>query len=202
MVATKAAPILSQVLFRQYNPSFSSTIPTYNSGGTAQPDGAGTSPVAQAPTKTATPESATSMAIGGGKLNSNRTRLTDGLGTESELSVDRDSDVTLAASAGVSNTDTYYSGSSYNLPAILYNFPELVEHLNELKKMHEYVRAELGRFSLSRDLFTQTYEINPTYLVNKEINTYKKHQDNGAMPQLLTQPSSPHSTPLDDPESP
>ena len=133
VVATEASPVLSQVIFHQDDPVFSPSFPT-NYAYRADPlAGAGTSTAAQAPINTAPPQSTIPTANGGGKSSSKRTRPTDGLGAESEISADHDSDVTLAASSIMSGFDMDYSGLRKNSPERLDNCPEITEHLNDLE---------------------------------------------------------------------
>ena len=107
-----------------------------------------------------------------------------------------------AASSGVSNANSDYSGSRDNSPAGLDNIRELAEYLDELKKIHEDVRAELEGFYSSKELFTHPDELEPTELANKEYNPAEKPQNNGATTSLLNQPSLPYSPPIYAQEAP
>ena len=116
--ATKAALVLCQVVFHQDKPVFSSAIPANNTVRTAPPSGTKTTPVAQAPAKTATPKNYIPTSIGSGKSNSNRTLPMDVFFTESKLSANRYRYVMSVASFFASDADLGYSGLRNNLPAI------------------------------------------------------------------------------------
>ena len=72
------------------------------------------------------------MAIGGGKSSSNHTRTMEGAGTELELTTNRESYFTLAASSGMNDTKSDYTESSENSPASSENRTELAAQLHGL----------------------------------------------------------------------
>ena len=74
---------------------------------------------------------------------------------------------------------------------------ELAAQINKLKKMQKNVRAELKDFYSPWVILNDPNEINPAELTNKEYNPTETPQNNGAAPQLSTQPPSPNSTPID-----
>ena len=68
--------------------------------------------------------------------------------------------------------------------------------------MHKDNRTELKKVSSPRVFFTQTHNIDPIELANKEANLTKPPQDNGATQLLLTHSSYPNSPQIDTPEAP
>ena len=97
VVDIESAPIIRQVVFHEDEPALPPAIPTSDADRTAPLSDFGAAPADQVPTKTVTPKSAIPTSIWGRKSNPNRTGPTDGLGAESEIAADHDSDVTLAA---------------------------------------------------------------------------------------------------------
>ena len=63
--------------------------------------------------------------------------------------------------------------------------------------MPEFVKVELKEITQETELLTQTGEINPTYIIDKETTSNKNHRDNGASPPYGTLPYSPHSPLID-----
>ena len=118
LVNPKATLVLNTVIFHQDNTGLSPDTPTDNVGGTSPLDGT---------SKTATPQSAIPTSIRGRKSNSNHTWPTDVIGAESKIDADREIDVMLEASSGVSNDNSDYYESINNSPTSSYNHPELAE---------------------------------------------------------------------------
>ena len=64
----------------------------------------------------------------------------DGLGLESKLSDDRESDARLSASSGAINTNSDYSRSRENSPGGSDNNPELAEYLDKIEQIYKDIR--------------------------------------------------------------
>ena len=63
--------------------------------------------------------------------------------------------------------------------------------------MHKVAEVNLEEITQPTELFNQPDDLNPTEIAGIEITPDENHQENGASPSHITQPSSPHS-PLTD----
>ena len=160
-------------------------------GGTDTLSGAAATPAAQDPTNTAPPESATPMYIGSGNRVSNITKQMEGKGLDQELSNDHNSELMSAVSYSTNDDNSDDLELRKNTPARSNNSLELETIIEENVHMHDDVDTVLEEFFTSRALFTQSRDIEPTELVGTETTTTETPQDNGVMPPLLNQKSSP-----------
>ena len=117
VVATKAAPVLFRFNFNPNKPKLSPPVTTNGTGGIAPPAGACYSLAAHTLTKTAAPKSATPMAIGSGKKNSNGVRPTEVLSTTPRPTTNPDSDIPLAGISVERYGNSYYVKLHKNFPA-------------------------------------------------------------------------------------
>ena len=190
--AHEASPTLwhttPMVVFHQDAPEFS---PSVLPRGDEWPDllaHADTDHRSLALTKTATPDPATSEAIGSSKINSKRARPTDGQTASPSLPANQDSDVTSVASIGESNEDLDYVESAEKSPMSPANTPDLKGHISELEEMHEVAEGYLVKLVQSTMLFSRIDEIEIPELNDANTNLLEHHQDNGATPPVKNQP--------------
>ena len=108
------------------------------------------------------------------------------------LLVDPDSDVMSTYRYGGSNGDSEYDESTGNLPMSSAIKPDIAGHTRKLEMMYEVLVEEINSIVVSTVLFTHTNQIKITELADAKTDPTKNHQDNGTMPPLGTQPSSPH----------
>ena len=113
------------------------------------------------------------------------------------LTAEHDSDVTLAASYGESDSDSDYVELCENSPTSSASTPELERYIHELQQMHEVAAVKLKEFTQLTELFTQSEEVELTNLSKDKTTPSENHRDNVATLPHGTQPSSPHS-PLTD----
>ena len=107
----------------------------------------------------------------------------DGPFKTTRLTTNPDGDVTLVASSVESDGDSEYVKLPENLPMRSSNTPETKDHIQE----------HIDTISQPTALFTHPDELYFTDLANTETTPTKNHRDNGALPPLVTQQSSPKS---------
>ena len=77
------------------------------------------------------------------------------------------------------------------------NTPDLKGHISELEEMHEVAESDLVKLTLTTFISSCIGELEFPEPEDAETDPPEKHQDNGAMLPVNTQPSPPHS-PLED----
>ena len=139
--AHEAVPILCQdtppVVFYPDEPALSHSVPTSGDEWPDLPACAETPHASQVLTETAVPDTATPVAVKGGKINSNRARPTDGQITSPRPPDNPDSVVTPADSFGGSNGDSEYVKSTKNSPLRSVNTTDLAVNISKLEMMHK-----------------------------------------------------------------
>ena len=99
---------------------------------------------AQALTDAAAPDPATLAAVGSGKINSNIAQPTGGQIASPTPTVEPSSDISLAASFGVSYDNSDYVESAENSPTRLANMIDLKVHISEIEIMHEVLEEYIN----------------------------------------------------------
>ena len=110
--ATEASLILCQVAcqvdFHPDKPTLSPPVPIRGVIWTALPADSGTAPMAYTLIETAAPDTATSSSVGSEKKIQYHAQPTEGTAVTPRQTSDPDSDITLEASYGESDGDSYY----------------------------------------------------------------------------------------------
>ena len=121
---------------------------------------------------------------------------------DQELSVNINSDITLASGSGANNNESTYDWSRKNMPVIQNTTPDLLAIIKDAQNIIEVYDKGINEITFSRALFIWEDKLDPEEIMRGGETQTETPLDNREMLPILTQPTSRFSLPVDASDSP
>ena len=181
------------VVFHQDSRVFSPRVHSTGEEWPALPARTDITHAAPALTKTTNPDPATPAAGSSSERNSNCARPKDSQTESPSPPANQYSDVKLVASTEESDGDSDYAKLTEDSPTNPANMPDLAGHIRKLEEMHKVAERNLVKLARPTVIFSCIDDLKLPEIYNAETNPAENLQENGAMPLVRTQKSSPYS---------